>query len=75
MSRQRCIKHPVSAHLAMWLRSLTPKQREVLVLRVGWFQGYITHAINGEPVASSLGWGLAYYMENPHLLSVWPALA
>jgi hypothetical protein len=54
---------------------LKPFQREVLQLRTGIFQDYITRASRGEPLSSAMGWTLSFYHENPHLLSVWPAFA
>lgn len=75
MSARWRILHPVSPALATWLRSLTPFQREVLGLRTGIYQAYISRAIAGEVVPSAMGWVLSYYHENRHLLSVWPTLA
>jgi hypothetical protein len=75
MSAKWRIMHPVSPELATWLASLGPRQREILQLRTGIFQGYISSAIAGSAVPSAVGWGLSYYQGKEHLLSVWPALA
>lgn len=64
--------HPVTVEVAMWLRSLSPKQRENLQFVTGYNQKVISAAAFGHAVPSAFGWGLAFWVGRAHLLDVRP---
>lgn len=73
MNHTRAILHPVSPDVAIFLATLTSKQRIILGFKTGYPQSYIERGAFGKPVPSYMGWRWDYWRRNRSALDQWPS--